>query len=501
MAAPQAASRVQALAHEIAGALGPEGAEGLAKALVSTLKPEDVQGLVEELTHALIATLNLSPDDYTQDIRKLLSMLSTTDPLKENSLLTVMSPSHYQALREALAQNTFQQVEGSPWPTASLEKGNARGQAQLRPPHLDTNAFISPQEQQNWSQMMWNQREELSDLDADVLDALSAIWLDLARSPQQDAITDIDTLLAMRGLKPKKNGDGRGAGYRPEQRADVLQALSHIQNLWLNMTELEVYSSTSGRRGKPTKQVVQSRAFVITDRMGQLRFDGCIDVQKIVFRPGSVFAHYLFGPGRQTALLSAQALHYDPYRQDWEKRLTRYFSWQWKCQASNGCEGNSYRTKTLIEASGATVSAKRPSRTRERLEKALDALQQDGVIASWQYERGNEEFSKQQTWAENWLRTSILVECPESIKAHYRTLDRPLEQQTASRGKQEPPGLISLGRRLLITRKARRLSQAQAAEHLQISQGYLSLLERDKIASEQVSRQVHLKIEHWFSIH
>lgn len=499
MAAPQATSRVQALAHEIAGALGPEGAEGLARALVSTLKPEDVQGLVEELTHALIATLNLSPDDYTQDIRRLLSMLSTTDPLKQDSLLTVMSPSHYQALREALAHNTFQQVDGSPWPTASLEKGSARGQAQLRPPHLDTNAFISPQEQQNWSQMMWSQREELSDLDADVLDALSAIWLNLARSPQEDAITDIDNLLAMRGLKPKKNGDGRGAGYRPEQRADVLQALSHIQNLWLNMTELEVYTN-SGRRGKPTKQVVQSRAFVITDRMGQLRFDGCIDVQKIVFRPGNVFAHYLFGPGRQTALLSAQALHYDPYRQDWEKRLTRYFSWQWKCQASSGCEATCYRTRTLVEAAGATVSARRPNRTRERLEKALEALQQDGVIADWQYERWDEQDAKQHGWMESWLKTNVLVGCPEAIKSRYRSLDRSQEKpQNLSLAK--PPAPSDLAHRIRTTRKAKAISQLQVAEQLQISQGYLSLLERGKVAPEQVSPQVRLKLEQWFSIH
>jgi hypothetical protein len=40
-----------------------------------------------------------------------------------------------------------------------------------------------------------------------------------------------------------------------------------------------------------------------------------MDVERFIFRPGKVFAHFLFGPGRQTALLSAKALHYDPYRQ------------------------------------------------------------------------------------------------------------------------------------------------------------------------------------------
>jgi DNA-binding XRE family transcriptional regulator len=493
-------SKVESLVRDIASALGSDGAGGLAKALASTLKPEDVKGLVDELTHALIATLNLPPEDYTQDLRRLLSMLSNPSSLRQDSLLTVMSPSHYQALREALALNTFQQVEGSPWPTASLSKGKARGEAQLRPPLLDANTVISPEEQQSWSQMMWSQREALSDLDADVLDALSAIWLTSARTPQQDAITDIDSLLAMRGLKPKKNGNGHGVGYRPEQRTEIFQALSHIQNLWLNMTELEVYSSSkSGRLGKPSKQVVQSRAFVITDRMGQLRFDGCIDVQRIVFRPGTVFAHYLFGPGRQTALLSAQALHYDPYRQDWEKRLTRYFSWQWKCQASSGCETSSYRIKTLLEAAGAVANAIRPGRTRDRLEKALEALQRDGVIAGWQYELWDEHAGQQHGWIEAWLNTKVLVKCPEAVKVRYRSLERSQEAPAVQAIPENPKTLGLLAQRLRSTRKAHSLSQIQVAEQLQISQSYLSLLERQRVASEQITPSVRKKLEDWLA--
>lgn len=492
------ASRVQSLAQEIASSLGPEGAEGLAQALVSTLKPEDVRGLVEELTHALISTLKLSPDS-TQDVRRLLNLLSVNQQSNDDNktLMTVMSTSHYHALREALAHNTFQEVEGSPWPTATLSKGNALGQAQLRPPHVDEKTFLSPQEQKDWSEMMWRQREALSDLDADVLDALSAIWLKMAKSPKEDAITDIDSLLSMRNLKPKRNSDGHGLGYRPEQRADILQALSHIQNLWLNMTELEVYTpSEPGRRARRTKQVVQSRAFMITDRMGQLRFDGCIDVQQIVFRPGNVFGHYLFGPGRQTALLSAQALHYDPYHQDWEKRLTRYFSWQWKCQASTGCDASVYRAKTLLEATGCEANVAKPARTRERLEKALETLLQDNVIAGWQYENWEEENSRWRGWLEPWLQTNILVECPEAVKVHYKSLERSPKPSALGQ-----PEVSALAQCLVNARKARSLSQKSAAEELGVSQSYFSLLERGKISTDEISSKLRHKIDLWLSSH
>jgi hypothetical protein len=54
-------------------------------------------------------------------------------PLLQDQHLTVLSAAPYQALREALALNTFQRLDGVPWPTALLTADVARGAAQLRP--------------------------------------------------------------------------------------------------------------------------------------------------------------------------------------------------------------------------------------------------------------------------------------------------------------------------------------------------------------------------------
>ncbi|HEX5501584.1 MAG TPA: hypothetical protein VFW96_03110, partial [Thermomicrobiales bacterium] len=272
-------------------------------------------------------------------------------PLLQGDHLHVMSSAHYQALREALYKNSFRQVEGNPWPTAQLLKGGVLGQAQLRPPAADGQALLPPEQVELWATAMWQQREELSDLDADALDALSALWLNQARTVQDRAVADVDGLLALRGIKPKGKGGGRRAGYEPEQREEMLRALSHIQNLWINIAEVEVYEETGGRRGRaPVRQTIQSRAFVITDRVGQLQMNGYMDVRKFIFRPGEVFAHFLLGPGHQTALLSAMALKYDPYRQTWEKRLARYLSWQWRTKARNSDYLRPYRVATLLDA-------------------------------------------------------------------------------------------------------------------------------------------------------
>ena len=347
-------------------------------------------------------------------------------PLLRDEHVTVLSAAPYQALREALALNTFQRLDGVAWPTALLSAAVACGAAQLRPLLLDTQPDLPPEERAAWTTRMWQQRAELSDLDADALDALCALWLYQARTPQEDAVAEVDELLALRGLHAKRDGHGRRGGYEPEQRTAMLQALAHLQNLWLDMSALEVYDVTpSGKRRRtPTRQAVRSRALTITDLFGQTRLDGGFDLHKFLFRPGTVFAHFLFGPGRQTALLAVRALRYDPYRQTWEKRLARYLSYQWRCKAQGGRYWQPFRVASLLDAMGVELDRRDPARTRARLEKALETLLQDLLITAWQYERWDETWATRRGWGQHWLHATILIEPPEVIRAAYRRLER-----------------------------------------------------------------------------
>jgi len=401
-------------------------------------------------------------------------------PLLRDQHVTILSAAHYQAVREALALNTFQRLDGVPWPTALLTADVARGVAQLRPILVDSKPDLLPEERAAWATRMWQQREALSDLDADALDALSTLWLYQAHTPQEDAVADIDELLALRGLHAKRGGQGRRGGYELEQRTAMLQALAHLQNLWLDMSTLEVYEAThtGTRRRTPTRQAIQSRAFTITDLFGQTRLDGGFDVQKFLFRPGTVFAHFLFGPGRQTALLAAQALRYDPYRQTWEKRLARYLSYQWRCKAHAGHYWQPFRVATLLEAVGAPLDTRKPSKTRERLEKTLDTLLRDAVIAAWQYDHWDEIITTRHGWAQHWLQTTILVEPPEVIRTTYQRLER---HETPSPKAIAHLATAALGERVKQRRQALGWSQIQAAEHFQVHQATWSRLERGQV--------------------
>jgi hypothetical protein len=404
-------------------------------------------------------------------------------PLPLEEYLYVLSAAHYQAVREVLAHGAFALVDGSPWPTARLAKGRARGHAQLRPVVTDQQPFLPPEEVERWTQIMARQRGELSDLDADTLDALSAIWLYQANDLNDAAVADVDDLLSRRGLTRHLGGHGRRGGYMTHQRTKMLQSLAHIQNLWLTMTELETYDGEEVRPGRrrrtPNQRAVQSRAFVITDLMGQLRLDGFVDVEKFIFRPGQVFAYFLAGPGRQTALLSAKALQYDPYRQKWEKRLTRYLSWQWRCTARSGNYLQPFAVTTLLTAVGGPVNHRRLSEQREHLEHTLDTIQHDQVLATWQYAHEHAD----------WPKSTMLIEPPDPIREQYQHLEW---HEAAKRRRLPAPD--ALGERLKRRRQALGLSQIQAAEQLGLHQGYFSRLER---CHATPSPAVCKRLENW----
>ena len=113
-------------------------------------------------------------------------------PGAEYSLFPVPSPGHYFALQEALATNRFEAADGTPFPRASLERGGVKGHAELRQVTPDEELLLPPEETEALAKQMWRQREELSDKDADALDAVSASWLRRARDANDRVAIHID---------------------------------------------------------------------------------------------------------------------------------------------------------------------------------------------------------------------------------------------------------------------------------------------------------------------
>jgi len=419
-----------------------------------------------------------------------------------NGSIITLSAQHFKECQEAMCKRLFKARQGTSWPTYSLSGG--RGHIQLRPPQIDGGIFLPPEQEESLSKAMFKQIRELSDLDADALDILTATWISQARSVESRAIGDIDQFLAIRGLTPKHKG--RGRAFKRKQRQEMLRSISRIQNLWFDMGEVEVYSLESKRK-KKIKEIIQSRAFVITDTKGQRRLDGLIDVQKFIYVPGAAFAHWIFGPGRQVMQLASKALKYDPYRQKPEKRLARLFTYHWRVEATTGRVVKPYRIATLLEEIGedeiSQDKRKRyPNRVKERLETALDQLKEDNVIAAWQYAENWDEnlIQEKRGWFDDFLKVSIFVEAPANIQAHYQTIfdnsqKRHRKAKAALPGpapNPDPPG--GLGELLRSERRRRKVTQMRMAEILGMSASMLSHIENGKA---NPGTKVREKIRAW----
>ncbi|HEY8598820.1 MAG TPA: helix-turn-helix transcriptional regulator [Thermomicrobiales bacterium] len=474
-------------------------AQELAKAAVLVLEPG-------ALTSARLARLlGTSPLGHPAELlpaNRTGQVISDILAPFEDGHLTVMSSAHFQALREALYKGSFNHDDDTPWPTAQLTRGGILGQAQLRPPGTDGETILREEELDELARLMWRQREELSDLDADALDALSAIWLAQAQGVGDRAVADVDGLLTMRGIKPRSRGNGRRSGFEPEQRAEMQRAIAHIQNIWINIAQVPDPAEewTAGEVGNDRHLTLQSRAFVITDRLGRTDKTGTmIDMERFIFQPGAVFARYLLGPGSQTALLSAQALKYDPYRQTWEKRLARFLSWHWRA-STPGRHTRPYRVTELLDAIGKEINTRYPNSTRERLEKTLDTLETDGVISRWQYERWDEAISEQRGWAQRWLTCILLID-PPAIALEYLRQERPaLPRRTMpNEGVEIPNDPGELGALIKTARLDRGLNQTDVARLLGVKQSYISKLERNANPQLRPSAAFRKGVRDWLA--
>ena len=406
-----------------------------------------------------------------------------TDDLakKENCFLCVPNPPHYQAIRKAVSARSFINVDGTPWPTVSL-KGKVRGQIQLRPLVIDGNNLLPPEEIESWREKMNKQAQDLSDLDVDVLDALFGLWAQQERASDEVLMVSVDEVLIMRGLKKKIGGTGCRGGFRSNQRDQIMDVIWRLQNLNLN-----VHIKMPGSKQKH----FYGRPFTVTDCTGKKLFHGFKSEKRILFRPGEVITYFLEDDWRQTALLSVKILAFDPYRQQWGKRLSRYLSWQWRIRVPKCTHLEAYRVSTLLEAVGIALDIRNPSRTRERLEQALDTLRDECVIVGWQYDRWEQSMGTRRGWFKEWLQWTVTIEPPDEIKRQYENISRYEKAKPKSIVKAE-----HLGQEIQTLRKKLGLSQQQVVEDLGISTSYLSLLENGKRGKERNSSQLK-KVKRW----
>jgi hypothetical protein len=306
-----------------------------------------------------------------------------------SGLISVANGEVYTGYRRTMSDGKhFIKSEDSDWPLAQFETSSGLVQVQLRP---ERDEPLLPEEQDEIAAELFERAKEFSDIGADVCDILMSNWLKDAKGPNHRAEIRTDDLCRRRFLKAKLGGSGTRGGYTPVQGLIHLNAARSIFESWIAAPEATVYA-----RGKrPARLLVESRPFVITDRIGENRFSwtdsschkNCLDVLGFKYVAGEIFGSYLL-INRQTALLSERALKYNLHKELWEKRLTRYYSYLWRCRAREGDFSNPLKISTIFsEGLRQPIDYRRLSRTVEHFVKSHRTLQRDGVIEGFRYDR------------------------------------------------------------------------------------------------------------------
>lgn len=379
--------------------------------------------------------------------------------------ICVMNNAPYQAVREALYQVFHWDQEKERY-CRRIQKGHVQGLLMINEIVEDQNV----------------DRFTLTDLDVDVLDMLCANFLAIAKHHEDVITIEVDELLRMRGLLPKRGGEGRRGGYERSQRLRIMKSLTIIKNLWIDI-ETVVY-----QKGKPVEKRLMGNAFDVYDQNESQ--------QVLKYKMGPIFSPFLYGSGRQVIHLPLKILQYDPYRRSWEKRLGRYMHWRWRVQAKKGDYLKPHYISTLLAAIGESLNIRLPSRTRERFESALDTLQEDGLLSAWYYEAWEESIVDSKGWGNTWKQAKIIIQPPEEVVERYAQLKK-TTFEVKVKDHQSLTDHVLLGKRVREVRVTNGLSLSQLAQEVEVSQAYISTIER---GIKVPSKRVEGKLLRWIEI-
>lgn len=379
------------------------------------------QRFAQMVARQVLAVLD-RPDAAWPEVEILLGWRPPQQPCCDTG-----NTSLFHQIRKAVAVADFVSPAGGPWPQSDVTtpRRTLRAVAQVRRPPTEVEPFSDDAglaASQVWAA---EQVQAMSDLTADVLDMIAICWLPHAKHHEDLVTVTVGQLLALLGLQQHKGGGGRRGGYPRARRREIAQQISILSNIWITVAEMTVIEVVQGARGESRRRVkkrMESRAVVVTSRAGTATTGSDLDADTWRVRPGDVFAPFFLGAGRQTALLARQALEYDPYRQSWEKRLTRYIAWIWRIRRVHEESQQCFQVRTLLAAVAKHPDSRPPRGASKRFEAALDLLREDGVIGAWEYDDDTPR----------WLERTVLVTPPRRIIEHYARIQRPKKKRPAA---------------------------------------------------------------------
>jgi hypothetical protein len=244
-----------------------------------------------------------------------------------------------------------------------------------------------------------------------------------------DMVLDSRNIQRKRYLSERKRWDH---GHRSENRIAVGRAVMQLASVWLTV------NVNAARRGVKTGRRLTFRQvplIQISERQIQTDLDG-----RNVFMAGEVnlgkWASESWNAGiHETALLSRRLLEADLRDRQPERRIGRHLVFAFRQNWKNGATVDRH-VSTLLDEAAWQIDQRNPGRERNRFEKALNWLRDNGVIGDWHY---NIKVGKNRVlltdpdtldlpargWVKNWCETTVSFTAPADVQAHYASIPSP----------------------------------------------------------------------------
>lgn len=412
--------------------------------LISKSSNIEIDEIVEEYRDKIEIVLEESIKEdlirFQVQSKKLKRKRGNTRSSNQEMITELLKQSHIESnsdaliyqLRDAISKNTFQQSLSlnAPYPTVKImDKKKVKAVAQLR---ADDNEELglTKEELGIWENLIGEAITSMDDLTSDIFDIISYVWMKKADHP--DAMIDFhsDDVLSLRQLQGRFNGKNSSVTYRKKQREEVMKRIAALAAIWVRLDENDELELVDRRKhvelndyksGKFKRLFLMDNITVLYDRQ-----DNPVGIYECSIKPGQILANYLYGSTNSVGYLSLKALEYNPEKEKYHKRLTRYLSWQWRIRKSKRDFLRPYSIggeKGLLSVMEYKVESRYASRTKDGFEKVLNTLKDDGVIGNWEYEGGIDEtiVGRKKGWLESyWLNLKVVIHPPDPVLDHYR---------------------------------------------------------------------------------
>lgn len=203
----------------------------------------------------------------------------------------------------------------------------------------------------------------------------------------------------------------RRAGHRAERLAEIDEAIYRLSGLWINIRE---YIPPKRKGGKTRVFTHRGRLWAVMETWTQNTLGENGEPNERVpvawrIKAGDWLMEYLGPARRYVGYLCDQALKYDPYHQQDEKRLAYYFLFFLRFNARNNDSFLVREIGDLLKACTLTPNGRDPQKARNRFEKAMNVLKKDGIIDDWEYVAQSQTELPSKKWLPVWLQWQVKV--------------------------------------------------------------------------------------------